>query len=27
LTTNWIRTAAWTSRACVLATLAYVAIT
>ena len=27
VTTNWIRTAAWTSRACVLGALAYVAIT
>ena len=27
VTTNWIRTAAWTSRACVLAALAYVAVT
>lgn len=27
VTTNWIRTAAWTSRACVLSAMAYVAIT
>jgi hypothetical protein len=27
LSTNWIRTAAWSSRACVLSTLAFVAIT